>query len=193
MAVMAERIRWRDYFFEKDAVAAEDLVHVLMGLDDNDTAHPGGSALSEQDRAIVLEQYKLYVEMADRVSSRRSLANTFFLTLNSAVLTVIGVVWNRQPDAAPGVAIVPLFVLVTQCLVWFWTVRSYRQLNSGKWAVVGALETVLPTSPWWAAEWHALGQGRDPGRYWPLTHLEQWVPMLFALAYVSGFLGLLLL
>jgi hypothetical protein len=37
-------------------------------------------------RTIVLEQYKLYVEMADRLSARRALANTFFLTVNTAVL-----------------------------------------------------------------------------------------------------------
>src|SRR6478672_372789 len=29
----------------------------------------------------VLEQYKIYVEMADRISGRRSTANAFFLTL----------------------------------------------------------------------------------------------------------------
>ena len=34
----------------------------------------------------VLEQYKLYVEMADRISARRSTANTFFLTLNTLLV-----------------------------------------------------------------------------------------------------------
>ncbi len=38
----------------------------------------------ERYQAVLLEQYKLYVEMADRVSARRALANTFFLTLNTA-------------------------------------------------------------------------------------------------------------
>ena len=31
--------------------------------------------------SAVLEQYRLYVEMADRVSARRGLTNSFFLTL----------------------------------------------------------------------------------------------------------------
>jgi hypothetical protein len=35
----------------------------------------------------ILEQYKMYVEMVDRISSRRNLTNIFFLTLN--VLTPI--------------------------------------------------------------------------------------------------------
>lgn len=35
--------------------------------------------------------------------------------------------------------------------------RSYRQLNSGKWNVVAAMEQRLPPSPWYRAEWAALG------------------------------------
>ena len=37
-----------------------------------------------------MDQWKLYVEMADRVSGRRGLTNTFFLTLNTAIFTAIG-------------------------------------------------------------------------------------------------------
>ena len=38
------------------------------------------------DKNIMFEQYKLYVDMSDKISSRRLTANTFFLTLNSAIL-----------------------------------------------------------------------------------------------------------
>ena len=78
------------------------------------------------------------------------------------------------------------------CLAWFWLVRSYRQLNSGKYAVIGALEERRPASPYWRAEWTALGEGKHKGKYWPLTHLEQWVPAAFGLTYVSGFLTVVL-
>jgi hypothetical protein len=50
------------------------------------------------------------------------------------------------------------------------------------------MEERLPASPYWAAEWAALGEGRDPARYWPLTHLEQWIPALFAAVYIFGFI-----
>ena len=128
--------------------------------------------------------------MADRVSARRALANTFFLTLNTAIFTAVGVFWEKPPTASPWWVGFPAAILVMQCLMWFWILRSYRQLNAGKWAVVGALERRLPASPWWSAEWAALGRGEDPSRYWPVTHVEQWVPFLFALAYVGGFLAL---
>jgi hypothetical protein len=67
------------------------------------------------------------------------------------------------------------------------SVRSYRQLNTAKFKVVGALEDRLPASPYWHAEWVALGEGKDWRKYLPLTHLEQWVPVLFGLVYVIGF------
>ncbi len=171
----------RQYFTETSAPHADVLGESLW----NGDAEATRAALP-----LVLEQYKLYVELADRVSARRSLANTFFLTLNTAVFTVLGVVWEDPRDGSSWYGVFPLVALVSQCLVWFWIIRSYRQMSAGKWAVVGALEQRLPASPWWSAEWVALGEGRDPSRYWPLTHVEQWVPFLFALFYVVGFLAL---
>jgi hypothetical protein len=148
----------------------------------------------EQERyqAAILEQYKLCVEMADRVSARRSLTNTFFLTLNGAAFTLIGVFWRDRPEGEPMLLAVPLVPLLALCLAWFWLVRSYRQLNSGKFAVIGALEERLPASPYWRGEWHALGKGEDKGRYWPFTHLEVWIPALFGFTYLAGFVAAVL-
>lgn len=144
------------------------------------------------DVAVVLEQYKLYVEMADRVSQRRALANTFFLSLNTAILTLLGVVWPSRSAGQPGWLLIPLVALLGECFAWYYVVRSYRQLNAAKYEVVGALEERLPASPYWRAEWWALGQGKDPRRYWPLSHIEQWIPVLFAATYIAGFVTILI-
>lgn len=144
------------------------------------------------DAAAVLEQYKLYVEMADRVSQRRALANTFFLSLNTAVFTLLGVVWPSRPTGQPGWLLIPLVALLGECFAWYYIVRSYRQLNAAKYEVVGALEERLPASPYWRAEWWALGEGKDPHRYWPLSHIEQWIPLLFATTYIAGFVAILI-
>jgi hypothetical protein len=47
-------------------------------------------AANEAKTDRLLEQYKIYVEMADRISSRRALTNTFFLTINTAVFALVG-------------------------------------------------------------------------------------------------------
>ncbi len=142
----------------------------------------------EKYQAAILEQYKIYVEMADRVSQRRGLTNTFFLTLNSAIFTVIGVFWKDAPSGSAWLLVFPLVIALGQCTAWWWLVRSYRLLNGAKFEVIGALEERLPSSPYWRAEWMALGEGRDWRKYLPLTHLEQWVPILFELVYLVGFI-----
>ena len=178
-------------YFGKPVVAQYDDVRDRLWTDSFDPT----VGISE-DRAryvtALLDQYKAYVEMADRSSARRGLTNTFFLTLNTAVLTIVGVFWNRQPGAPSWFLLIPLFALLGECLAWFWLVRSYRQLNTAKYMVVGALEEHLPASPYWRAEWKALGEGRDPRQYLPLSHLEQWVPALFGFIYTATFIIVLI-
>ncbi|HJQ47233.1 MAG TPA: hypothetical protein VJ870_13090 [Amycolatopsis sp.] len=158
----------------------------------NDIGAGDYAGTGAQYRAGILEQYKVYVEMADRVSARRALTNTFFLTINTAVFTVVGVLWANRPTGPVWFLVFPLLALLGECAAWFYLVRSYRQLNTAKYAVIGALEQRLPASPYWRAEWHALGEGTDRSRYWPLTHLEQAVPVVFAVIYVLAFVAALL-
>jgi hypothetical protein len=176
------------YFRTADSPSLDDIRPTLWTGGDK-AAWKDGDAAS---RSVLIEQYKVYVEMADRISARRGLANTFFLTLNTAIFIVVGIFWQHPPNGSRGLLTVPWLVLLGQCLAWFWLLRSYRQLNTAKYAVVGALEEGLPASPYWSAEWAALGQGRDPARYWPLSHVEQWIPSFFAAAYTAGFLAMLL-
>jgi hypothetical protein len=57
---------------------------------------------------------------------------------------------------------------------------------------VGALETRLPASPYWSAEWTALGKGpEEVKKYWPLSHIESGIPAFFAALYVGGFVALM--
>lgn len=135
----------------------------------------------------LLEQYKLYVEMADRISQRRSLANTFFLTLHTLILGATGFVYEKG-DIAAGkyFMIIPLLAVLALCYAWWRLVRSYRQLNTAKFKVIGEFEKRLPASPYWSAEWNALGQGKDPKLYTPLTVIENWVPAIFSVLYISG-------
>jgi hypothetical protein len=149
----------------------------------------GDDAVAYQ--AAIIEQYKIYVEMADRISQRRGLTNTFFLTLNTAIFTAIGVFWEHQPRGPVWWLVFPLTMLLGECFAWFYLLRSYRLLNTAKYKVVGALEMRLPASPYWRAEWMALGEGRDPKRYWPLSHIESWIPVFFSGLYIGGFVALM--
>ena len=107
----------------------------------------GGDVKAYQ--AALLDQYKIYVEMADRLSQRRALAHTFFLTINTTIFTLIAVVWKDRPKGTVWWLVFPLVVVLGQCFAWLYLVRSYRLLNSAKYEVIGALEERLPASPYW--------------------------------------------
>jgi hypothetical protein len=148
--------------------------------------HGQSTKATEHYETLVLEQYKLCVEMADRVSARRGLTNTFFLSLNSIIASGVVGAGGRADRAPLWLLIAGLVILLTQCAAWFTLIRSYRQLNAAKWAVIGAIEERLPIYAYSRGEWGALGNGRDRRKYPQLTHIEQWVPWIFAASYVCG-------
>jgi hypothetical protein len=132
-------------------------------------------------RQHLFDQYKLAVEMADRVSARRMQANTFFLAVNTGLTVFASLVKDKVLSGFTGA--LPMVALLVLCFVWWRIVQSYRQLNSGKYQVILAIEARLPLAPY-AAEWEVLGRGMDPKLYLPLTHVENWVPRLFGLLYL---------
>lgn len=148
----------------------------------------------EQFYEHLFEQYKMFVEMADRVSSRRTLANTFFLTLHTLLVTSAGFVYESGPKISNRwINIFPLFAFLALCYVWWRLIHSYRQLNKAKYTIIGEFERKLPSSPYWKAEWELLGKGKDKNLYRPLTDVENWVPVIFGSMYILAFLGILIL
>ena len=122
--------------------------------------------------------------MADRISARRNLANVFFLTLHSLCIIQFVFFIEKVALISPKwIMFFPFFIVIMLCLTWWWTLTSYRNLNSAKYKVIGQLEEKLPSSPYWSAEWKELGEGKDIKKYLPITTLEQYVPILFAIVY----------
>ncbi len=136
------------------------------------------------DSGSLLEQYKLYVEMADRISQRRGAANTFFLTFNTAV---VGALAGFYKDVPPDVSVAMYAAAAVLSIAWGVLLRSYRNLNTAKFKVIGMLEERLPANPYYKAEWKALGEGKDLRRYIPLSAIETVVPAVFFLIYIYLF------
>ena len=118
------------------------------------------------------------MESSERVVARRQTANTFFLSINSAVLIFAGVLFREGEVASvvggavgAGLSVLGFFI----CLAWWRMVTSFRQLNAAKFRIIHLLEEHLPAAVF-AAEWDALGGGRDPSLYRPFTGLETRIP-----------------
>jgi hypothetical protein len=135
----------------------------------------------------IFEQYKLYVETAEATSGRRGLANTFFLTLHTLIITTIGLFFqNGFQIQNKWMIFLPLLACVTLCWAWWRIIKSFKQLNTAKFKVIGEFEKHLPAMPFVSAEWNMLGKGQDPNLYRELTDVENLVPLIFAGLYILG-------
>jgi hypothetical protein len=138
----------------------------------------------------LLELYGTAVEMADRVSAHRALANTFFLTVNTALVAIVGSASLRWYVPAAGI----LFAAT-----WWVLLKSYRDLNSAKFAVILEIEKQLPVRIY-GDEWKLLKKEpvkfaprRETLRSWAaqyreLGRVERVVPVVFAGIYCAELL-----
>ena len=132
----------------------------------------------------LIEQYKLYVEMADRVSTRRAQTNRFYISLLSGLLALLSIVVNRNVfGSVLNLVFVAVGILgLVLCFLWYVTIRAYRQLNSGKFQIIHEIEQHLPF-PAYEKEWEILGKGKESKKYLQLTLIEQCVPFVLAIPY----------
>ena len=93
------------------------------------------------EKQELLEIYKLHAELADRVSKRRSTANRFYILVLSG-LAVLFSAFLQHPNGVPlgwlmvGFGLFGMFLTVA----WYVVIRSYRQLNTGKFNALHELE-----------------------------------------------------
>jgi len=121
------------------------------------------------DKNIMFEQYKLYVDMSDKISSRRLTANTFFLTLNSAILAFQSLI---------TLSLIIAFAGIVLGYMWNRLIRSYGQLNEAKFKVIHKIEKKLPYKLF-DAEWEALERGKNSKTYLSFTSIEKYIPIVF--------------
>lgn len=134
----------------------------------------------------LLEIYKLHVEMADRVSQRREGANRLYVSLLAGIVVFLGALIRFGVDDIPTdfvLCVVGAFGVLLSAS-WFVLIRSYRQLNTGKFLALHELEEKL-TYPFYKREWDLLGEGRSIGRYWKLTVVETVLPAMFVVLFGS--------
>lgn len=145
----------------------------------------GKQESTSQDKDII-EIYKMLVEMADRVSHRRQSANSFYLTVNTAIIggaaylsqSALGHLGTWAISCA-GIAI---------CALWIRAVVSYKSLNAAKFEVITALEERLPVSPY-KDEWAILDVDGDGKRHTPFHKTEVLVPIVFICVHAGQLLA----
>ena len=147
---------------------------------------------STQDTEILFKQYELYVGLMDKVYERRNNVNTFYLSLNSALLTGLAAVLSQTTQAKTSHLWISVAALagIAFCVIWQQAILSSRAFIVVKYKIIRFLETRLPAKPY-DIEWEMLKQGKY--RYVPLSNIEKIVPLVFIGAYAVVIVGLVLL
>ena len=139
----------------------------------------------KQYRDHCLALYQLYVESADKISDRRLNANTFFLTVNTALLGITGYLQSTGVQLLWLVALAGIVISYT----WYRLIEAYRSMNAAKFKVIHELEKQLPFALY-DAEWEMLEKGRAAGGYTPFSKIEGRVPIVFLVLHVIAGLAI---
>lgn len=134
----------------------------------------------DEDRTELLEIYKLHAELADRVSQRREGANRLYVSLLTGLFVFLAAMVRYGAEAVSvwvGLLVAGILGLALSSS-WYIVIRSYRQLNTGKFKVLGDLEDKL-AFPFFRREWKVLEAGENRSKYWRLTVVETFLPLLF--------------
>jgi hypothetical protein len=133
----------------------------------------------------LLEQYKIYIASAEKISDRRQKTNEFFLGLNTALVALLGfVVMKITQEGIGSILILSSLAGISICYLWYRIIRSFDGLNEGKFNVIHMIEARLPLALY-DTEWEILGRGKNKKIYWPFTRIERWVPWIFIAIYFS--------
>jgi hypothetical protein len=131
-----------------------------------------------------IEQYKIYLESIERISDRRQSSNKFFLTINTILISVIGL--SFQNDFLKDILFFKFFIAlagVLFCVIFWFLIRAYKQLNTGKFKVLHKIESKLPLAIY-EHEWKVLEEGKNKKVYYPFSHIELLIPWLFGIIYL---------
>ena len=123
--------------------------------------------------------------MADRISQRRAQTNQFYITILSALVVILSfIVSNHLYSIILNLVILVVAIVgMLLCILWYYNIESYKQLNSGKFKVIHEMEATLPFAAY-KREWEILGEGKKKRTYFLLTHVEKYLPLIMAGLYV---------
>lgn len=157
---------------------------------------------AESDADRIFDLYRIAVEQADRVSARRASANSYFLTIQTGLAALVGLIGSldENSDAVPrnDVGLVATAIVgLALCAAWWLLLRSYRDLNAAKFKVITEIEVEHLPLQIFQREWDFLKRDEVlpwwKGRYAELGFVERFIPALFAAVYLAlgmrAFLG----
>ena len=140
--------------------------------------------------AHLLEQYKIYIEMTDRLSARRVLVNNSFITMIGAGAVAYAAAPVHFGKFSVFFQLGITVVCILLAAMWRATIGYYRDLSTAKFKVIYEIEELLPAQLF-KMEWKHLtdAQREDHGKWRRgQATMEMRLPIIAGLISLAGFL-----
>lgn len=126
-----------------------------------------------RENEIELEQYKLFIESAEKNSDRRINQNNIYLTIN---LAFISFMCTQSLDFKRSLVLLVVGLII--CVIWFFTIINYSKRNKIKFDIINESEY----GQLYREEWNRISI------LTPLTVYEKISSGIFALLYIVLFI-----
>ena len=151
-------------------------------------------AVENMNEQQLFEQYKLYLSTSESLVSRRQSVSTFYLSANSALVTICSVIFALLGDISEKmfIAVVISLVGIIMDVSWMRILDAYGTLNASKMKIISLIERRLPVSLY-DKEWDVMSDKLNGKKYISFTDSEKRMPHIFIVIYVIVILASILI
>lgn len=139
-----------------------------------------------------LAMFELYLGTAETVGDRRSQANAWMLSVNSAIVGLYGYLQTDKLAVPTGQRAIWFWAIpaagIIVCASWTVLLTSYRKLNRAKFTVLQEIEKDLPLQPFKRERDVYTADHRRS-----LSYIETAIPSCFVLLYLAMLIAAILI
>lgn len=135
-----------------------------------------------QYKEHLLEQYKLYIQSVIFNSDLKLKINSFFLTINTALFTAIGLIFSRPTVSHVVWHYLLPFAGIIISFIWWCVTYSYKERSVAKLRIVHCIEEKMPLAIF-ATEWQLIDENHKMFRRF-FFNIDLFIPFVFIAAYL---------
>ena len=138
----------------------------------------------DEQKQELLEIYKLHAELADRVSQRREGANRLYVSLLVGLVLFAAAILRLGTDGLSVDTVLFWTGALGSILSvsWYIVIRSYRQLNTGKFIVLKNLESCL-LYQFFTKQFKLSPEEKKSSPYWKYSNAAANLPWIWFVAF----------
>lgn len=179
-----------DRFSKKETILADwaetldDIVDRIRKYE-NSEYNIFNRSIENIDRSELLEQYKIFLETSESLVARRQTVNSFYVSANTALITIMGGLIAVLGDTKERIILFVLTSVVGLILSVSWSriLSAYGTLNGSKMKVISIIEHELPAALY-DAEWSVMSDRLNSKKYVSFTDSEKKAPKAFIVLYI---------